>query len=378
MTEQRLSSIDDGLFRNVVGHFMTGVTIITAADGPRLFGSTASAVSSLSVDPPMMLVCLNRSSATHDAVASTGAYGISILSAEQGHLASQFARKTEDKFAGAPHRIAENGVPLIEGALATLLCTVKETAVGGTHTVFLGEVIEAEATSGEPLAYYRGTFGRLERGEEKAAYDATRNWVLQRRTRLGEVLDASEIAATLAIDPVLVHGALITLTAESLVSRGDDGHFYPTPIDEALIDNLFDARIPIETGVIETYFNAATEKDKADLGSIGERLLSIKSLSFDDLDDFLALNLEYHCRLVGLARSVQLTETYRKLSVSTVWRETFNVEDWRRLLSSPLLAEIVEAVDIGTAEQVKDAVRSHTLFVKQAAKDVVHARGGAV
>ncbi|MGO1182354.1 MAG: flavin reductase family protein [Micrococcaceae bacterium] len=123
--------VDQTLFRNVVGHFASGVTIISTAVGGEKYGTTASAVSSLSMDPPMMLICLNTSSTTHDRVAEAGRYAVNILAVEQGEIASHFARKGSDKFAGVAHQVNDDGVPLIEGALATIECEVVETASGG-------------------------------------------------------------------------------------------------------------------------------------------------------------------------------------------------------------------------------------------------------
>jgi DNA-binding GntR family transcriptional regulator len=326
----------------------------------------------------MMLVCLNRSSTTHDAVVKSGLYGISILTAEQGHLARQFGRKGGDKFEGVDYRISEHGVPLLDGALATIVCSVAETAVGGTHTIFIGRVVEADAAGGEPLAYYRGTFGRLERGQEKAAYTATRDWVLRRRTPLGEVLDAADIGNALGIDPVLVHTALIALTGEGLVKRADDGTIRPTPITPAFVDSLYDARAAIESGVVEAYLGSADAEDRAELRALGVRLRAGRVETLEELDDFLALNLAYHARLIDLAGSKQLTDNYRHLNVATVWRQTFDAEDWAAQVGNGLLGELIDAVDRGDVDAAKEALRAHTMFVKEGAKAVVTEKGGVV
>src|SRR3954447_18506745 len=215
--------VDQLVFRNVVGHFASGVTVITTAVGGELFGTTASAVSSLSMEPPMMLACLNRSSSTHDAVVKADWFGINILAEDQGELAMKFGRKGGDKFSGVSVTRSEHGgIPLLDGALAQIVCKVEETPTGGTHTVFFGLVAEASAREGaEPLAYYRGTFGRLERVKELAAYDAVREWVQRRRTPLGEELDPAAIAAAIKADADHVHNALVKLMAEALVIRND-------------------------------------------------------------------------------------------------------------------------------------------------------------
>ncbi|CAH0245514.1 flavin reductase family protein [Rhodococcoides fascians] len=156
-------ALDQGVFRNVAGHFTSGVTIITTESDSRLFGTTVSAVASLSMDPPMMLVCLNKSSSTHDAVRERGRFAVNILALEQRDFAGRFATKGADKFRDVPVVRSERGLPLIEGALASIECRVVNAVPGGTHTVFIGEVLDARSRPGEPLTYFRGQFGSLER-----------------------------------------------------------------------------------------------------------------------------------------------------------------------------------------------------------------------
>jgi flavin reductase (DIM6/NTAB) family NADH-FMN oxidoreductase RutF len=153
---------DQAVFREVVGHFATGVAVITARRDGRDFGLTASAVASLSLEPPMLLVCLNRASVTHGALTAAGAYGVNVLTDQQAEIAIRFAgteRKT--KFAGLRAHYGPLGQPLLSDALARLECRVAETVTAGTHTVFLGTVAHAEATPGSPLTYFRGRFGRF-------------------------------------------------------------------------------------------------------------------------------------------------------------------------------------------------------------------------
>jgi flavin reductase (DIM6/NTAB) family NADH-FMN oxidoreductase RutF len=155
-------ALDQAVFRDVIGRFASGVTVITTTVEDRDFGTTASAVSSLSMEPPMLLICLNRTSETREAIAKSDRFAVNILSEGQAEIASAFARKSPDKFAQAKVDRGPHGMPLIPGSLAQLECIVTETAVGGTHTVFFGEVRHAEGTDDAPLTYYRGRFGRFE------------------------------------------------------------------------------------------------------------------------------------------------------------------------------------------------------------------------
>ncbi len=150
------------VFRDVIGHFASGVTIITTRDGDTDHGVTANAVTSLSLEPPMMLVCLNRKSRTQLAVSRSKAFSVNILNESQGDLAVRFATSSSDKFEGVGLRYGDLGSPLLDGAIAQLECWVIEEVSAGTHEIFLAGVHRAERFDGEPLAYFRGRFGRLE------------------------------------------------------------------------------------------------------------------------------------------------------------------------------------------------------------------------
>jgi flavin reductase (DIM6/NTAB) family NADH-FMN oxidoreductase RutF len=159
--------LDPSEFRNVIGHFASGVTVITTTADGRYHGTTASAVTSLALEPPMLLVCMNRESATGVAMARAGAFAVNILGEAHGELAIRFARKGQDKFEGVEIAPGERGQPLLAGAIAHLECRVTEQVAAGSHTVFIAEVEAATAQIGAPpLAYYRGRFGRLEIHED--------------------------------------------------------------------------------------------------------------------------------------------------------------------------------------------------------------------
>jgi flavin reductase (DIM6/NTAB) family NADH-FMN oxidoreductase RutF len=153
-------------FRDVIGHFASGVTVITTSVDGQAYGTTASAVASLSLEPPSLLICMNLESATGQAVARAGRFAVNILGEDHGELALRFARKGGDKFAGVALTGGEHGQPLLAEALASLVCRVTERVAAGTHVVFIGEVEEATARPGAPLAYFRGRFGRLALDED--------------------------------------------------------------------------------------------------------------------------------------------------------------------------------------------------------------------
>lgn len=149
-------------FRRVLGHFATGVTVVTTCDGDaRPTGLTASAFTSVSLDPPLILVCVDHKSQTYPWLQERGLFAINVLTSDQELLSRKFASTRLDKFDGVPFRLSPLGLPLIDGALAHLECTTLHTYPAGDHTIFVGRVEEAAAGPGEPLLYYRGQYDRL-------------------------------------------------------------------------------------------------------------------------------------------------------------------------------------------------------------------------
>jgi flavin reductase (DIM6/NTAB) family NADH-FMN oxidoreductase RutF len=156
--------IDGSEFRRVMGHFATGVTVVTSRmpDGTPC-GLTVNAFSSVSLDPPLVLVCVERTADSHDCIRDTGRFAVNVLGDRGGEsLSRRFsAWEVADKFRGVAYREERTGAPILDDALAWLDCRVHETLVGGDHTIFLGEVIAADAQEGTPLLYYRGGYGRF-------------------------------------------------------------------------------------------------------------------------------------------------------------------------------------------------------------------------
>lgn len=152
---------DELHFRKVMGHFATGVTIVTsrtASGEPR--GLTASAVSSVSLRPLLLLVCLSRGSSTRNAVLRSGVFAVNVLEVADRALAKRFARGVrEERFDGLEYEQAATGSPLLADALAWLDCRVYDSHELGDHTVVIGEVSGCDARTGDPLVYFRGRFG---------------------------------------------------------------------------------------------------------------------------------------------------------------------------------------------------------------------------
>ena len=154
--------------RHAMGHFATGVTVVTSLDDDRgPVGTTASAVSSLSLDPALLLVCLTRDSETLRALRSHGRFAVNVLAAEQRELSARFARSGElASWDGVRFEPGSTGVPRLGGVLTTLECTLEELLAGGDHEIVVGRVREVAVSDGtlEPLLHWRGDYARLGAG----------------------------------------------------------------------------------------------------------------------------------------------------------------------------------------------------------------------
>ena len=157
-----MKTVEPDRFRIVMGHFATGVAVVTvdAPGGPQ--GMTANAVASLSLDPVLVLVCFDNDARTLPEVRRSGRFGVNVLAAGQEHLARRFASKDDTKFAEVPHTV-HDGIPVLDGALAWVGCTLDRMVPGGDHTIGIGAVNAAELgpPGTEPLIWFRGDYGAL-------------------------------------------------------------------------------------------------------------------------------------------------------------------------------------------------------------------------
>ena len=154
--------MDPHAFRQAIRAFPTGVTVVTAIGEGGPSGATANAVTSLSLDPPMMLACLDRGSRTLVSVRSAGGFAINVLSAGQEDLARRFSSKDPEpeKWEGVEWSEQE-GTPRLRGALLWLRCELRDLIDGGDHLIATGDVLDFEPGEGEPLVFHRGAYRSL-------------------------------------------------------------------------------------------------------------------------------------------------------------------------------------------------------------------------
>jgi flavin reductase (DIM6/NTAB) family NADH-FMN oxidoreductase RutF len=148
--------------RRIMGQFATGVTILTTRDAAgAVYGLTANAVSSLSLVPPLLLICIDRKAESFPHFLASRVFAMNILSTAQEELSGRFAKSGGDKFAGVSYRLGTLGAPLLDGALAWAECRIVVTHEAGDHVIHVGEVEAADAPGGDPLLFFQGRYRRL-------------------------------------------------------------------------------------------------------------------------------------------------------------------------------------------------------------------------
>ncbi|MEW6297057.1 MAG: flavin reductase family protein [Thermodesulfobacteriota bacterium] len=155
-------AIDPRELRNVMGHFATGVTVITTKDKEgKPFGLTANAFSSLSLNPPLVLICVDKTVDCYPCFEQSKVFVVNVLSEDQEHLSRRFATKGIEKFDGVAYHTGECGAPVLDGAMSHIECKVVNAYEGGDHTIYIGEILKATASGDRPLLFFKGKYYRL-------------------------------------------------------------------------------------------------------------------------------------------------------------------------------------------------------------------------
>ena len=156
--------LDPASFRSALSRFATGITVLTMrdADGQDL-GMTATAFSSVSLDPPLILVCIDWSATMTGPLEQATHFAVHVLGQAQEDLSRRFAEKEWNRFSGLPVTRGVDRLPLLPGALTCLQCRIQARHPAGDHQIIVGEVLDAEVAEGEPLLYFRGRYARMAR-----------------------------------------------------------------------------------------------------------------------------------------------------------------------------------------------------------------------
>lgn len=146
----------------MMGQFATGVTVLTTRDANgEHYGLTANAVSSLSLTPPLLLICIDRKAESFPHFLTSRVFAVNILSAAQEDLSARFAKSGGDKFAGIVYRPGTLGAPLLDGTIAWAECRIVATHEAGDHVIHVGQVEAADAPGGDPLLFFQGRYRRV-------------------------------------------------------------------------------------------------------------------------------------------------------------------------------------------------------------------------
>jgi flavin reductase (DIM6/NTAB) family NADH-FMN oxidoreductase RutF len=149
-------------FRSAMSRFASGVTVVTAkTESNQPTGLTVSSFASLSLEPPLVLVCIDKRASIHDLLVEGRHFGVNVLSADQEILSRRFAARDTDRFSGTGYVDGVTGVPLLNDVIMAIECRIVHTYPGGDHTIVIGEVEHVTFGDGKPLAYFRGGYAQL-------------------------------------------------------------------------------------------------------------------------------------------------------------------------------------------------------------------------
>ncbi|WP_433528423.1 flavin reductase [Micromonospora sp. CA-263727] len=370
-------SVDAAHFRHVVGHLASGVTVITTEAGAKRHGMTASSVTSLSLDPPMMLACINNAVPTAAAVSAAGRYAVNVLSEGQGDLARQFATASSDKFRRVALHTGALGLPLLTDALAHLECEVAETVVGGTHTIFLGRVVSATAGKGQPLTYFRGGFGRFAFARDDEVYGRARELILSRVYPADYTLPLEELAIQLDVDEAAAFYALTRLSLDGLVYRDSERGYVIAPFDVRTSDETFDARLAIELGAIALAMHRVTDDEVAELRRRFDAMaVLLVGDRFVDFHGYLDANYDFHEHLVALAGNPLLTATFGRLGIKSVMTRSFGSTPATSQKFVEVQERLVKAFEQRDASAAKQAAVDYCELAKERVREILSCTGG--
>lgn len=373
------SAVDTDVFRHVVGYLASGVTVVTTRVDGRDHGMTASSVTSLSMNPPMMLACVNNAVPTSSAIERSGRFTVNVLGQSHGDLAHQFASPRADKFEGVAVERGAADVPRLAEAIASIECEVTEQVIGGTHSIFLGHVVAATAREGSPLTYFRGGFGRFEFEKNDGAYERARDMVLSRVFGAGEVITVDHLAEAIDGDRARAFYALTRLAADGLVLRDPERGYVIAAFDVRTSDQTFEARLAIELGVIDGV-----------IGRIDPTLLAVPRRHLDamahclvdghfvDFQAYLDANYAFHESIVALAGNPLLTTVFSSLSIKNVMTRSFGITAQSSASFLTVQRDLLEALECGDADAARAAAREYCEMAKARARQLLALTGGKV
>lgn len=361
MDEVAVEELTTERFRTYMGHFASGVTVITAVDDRVPVGTTASAFSSLSLEPPMLLVCLNRTSHTGEVIHRTGRFSVNILGEEGPDIATQFARKGDAKFDGVAWGTGPAGMPMLTDALVSIECTVVEETQGGTHTVFIAAADTGALRQGTPLAYYQGKFGRIETEADIHAARLIQEYIVEHDVPKDSALIVDALATDLELPRNVVYHALGSLRDQGLIYRDDVGTFRVATLSLKMVSQAIEARRTIELGVVASLAGNLDDEQLASLRVAAERTMPDSEAQRSQVA-WAEANRDFHDHVIALAGNSSLTNVYRQFNITAVIgriQHDAGERDRRELSAGSDHLRLVDALSRGDQDGAAAAVIEH-------------------
>jgi DNA-binding GntR family transcriptional regulator len=252
--------------------------------------------------------------------------------------------------------------------------------MGGTHTIFIGRVLRARAAAqGEPLAYFRGKFGRFQFAVNDDVYRRARGLVVERQYAANSVVDVTELAATLAVDEASAFYALTRLSEDGLLRRDPDRGYVVVPVDARSSDHAFDARSTIQAGVVETFLRNASDERIEELAShVSDMAHLIADDEFVDFDAYLDANYRFHLGLVCLAGNPALEAAFDSLGLRSVMRRSFGATSRTSVDFVSVHEDIVDGLRQRDVPATVAALRQYSNMAKLRMREVLREHGGVL
>ncbi|NLB48088.1 MAG: FCD domain-containing protein, partial [Microbacteriaceae bacterium] len=270
-----------------------------------------------------------------------------------------------------------HGMPVLRGALAHIVCTTAEEAVGGTHTVFLGNVIVAGTSNAQPLAYYRGAFGSFHSDREEQAYLTVRRWVLEHRELKNQIIPLAELVESVGLPKDQVGRAVAKLTVDRLLGIDLNDQITVLPITSKLMTDCIEGRAAIECGVLTTHLDTLSDQDAAEIRTIFEQMQQLRGTP-GEMRTFLNLNNTLQNRIMNLGSSYELTRALNRMGIGAVWAQTVPHDSWDQFFDSRSQQKLVDALEQRDAAAACEAVMEHARVTTRLAQELIEKNGGEV
>ena len=375
MTNAPVSVTD---FKSAVSFMTSGVTVITTTDAARDYGMTASSVTSLSADPPLMVACLRSDIPTARAVDQSGYYVVNILGEDQADLAYQFSRPSQDKFTGVATCRGEAGVAVLEDALVSIVCRVVARASGGTHTMFSGEVLAVANKGGKPLAYFRGGFGHFTAAQDEQLYSTLKQRVLRGDLELGAAIDLEAVSAETNKDVNAVEKALGRLIGDDLVVRADSDEYRVRPFTASMACEAFElrellAREAIRVIAAEPPSSLTRELEKA----LGHMAQEIRENTFLDFSRYVTANCQFYRTLIGGMNNAAAVRAFDSLNIAGIMERSFGLTNNTSETYISVSRSMLEAIKLRRPQDAEACLREYTDMAKDRVREIDSTRSAA-